>query len=79
MEFRVERRLTAVLERLVPPNELPPALPSLEQELDALRLLEDSPARSLVKAMSRKHLGSARELDGGESRGLSSYASSYHQ
>ncbi|CAJ1450894.1 unnamed protein product, partial [Effrenium voratum] len=34
MEFRVERRLTAVLERLVPPNELPPALPSLEQELE---------------------------------------------
>ncbi|CAJ1413926.1 unnamed protein product [Effrenium voratum] len=59
MEFRVERRLTAVLEKLGAEDALP-SLPSLEQELDQLRRLDDSPARSLVKAVSGKR--AAREL-----------------
>jgi len=53
MEFRLENRLNAALEKLhVNPQELK-GLPSLTHELEKTRNLEDSPARTLVKNLQR--------------------------
>ncbi|CAE7884733.1 CACNA1B [Symbiodinium microadriaticum] len=64
MEFRLEKRLNAALQYLnVPPEEVD-GLPSLNQELERTRELEDSPARSLAK-----HLSRSRELSEKAARG----------
>ena len=52
MEFRLEKRLNAVLPYLKVPQAEQDALPSLNQELEHTRALEDSPARSLAKQLS---------------------------
>ena len=54
MEFRLEKRLNAALPLLrVPPHEID-ALPSLDHELHKTRMLEDSPAKSLARALTRR-------------------------
>ena len=56
MEFRLEKRLTAALPYLNMPQDELEALPSLNEELQRTRRLEDSPARSLAKQLSRKRV-----------------------
>ena len=53
MEFRLEKRLNAALPLLnVPPHEID-ELPSLDHELQKTRMLEDSPAKSLARDLTR--------------------------
>lgn len=56
MEFRLEKRLNAALQYLNVPAEEVDGLPSLNQELERTRELEDSPARSLAKHLSRSRV-----------------------
>ena len=54
MEFRMEKRINVALQRLnVPPDEMD-ELPSLNEELQRVRELEDSPERSLAKHLLRR-------------------------
>lgn len=62
MEFRLENRLNAALEKLhVNPQELK-GLPSLTHELEKNRKLEDSPARMLVKNLQRSGTWERRDV-----------------